>query len=64
MNIGTENYLGGVMGLGRYFSKSIAKDWVSLVLFFPFLASAASLSVMVIFVMKKFDPYQKLITYF
>lgn len=61
MNTGTQNYLGGGMGLGRYFSKYIAKDWVSAVLFLPYLASAASLSVVVVFVRKKLDPYWKLI---
>lgn len=64
MNTGTENDLGGVLGLGRHFSKYIAKDWVSSVLFLPFLTRAASLSVMAVLVIKKFDPYHKLITHF
>lgn len=61
MNTGTKNYLGGGVGLGGYFSKCIAKDWVSTVLFLPCLASATSLSVVIMFVRKKVDPYWKLI---
>lgn len=49
------------MGLGGYFSKCIAKDWVSTVLFLPCLASTTSLSVVIMFVRKKVDPYWKLI---